>query len=302
MAFSSNSLAPLPDAFAPSLAQLKLSSCPLLVLKESVDDRISFLSSMTVNESLHLDTLLLPSQREPGGRYQIWNSGENSRPTKRIANLCVQRRQKVPLPTHADRTGKPKPLSEFLCQPAGMESMLNTDSLQHYESMGSNVFRCTLPKLEILNFEVAPVVDLSVVTDDQECIVEMLSCKFQGSEAVESQNERFSASMRNQLTWDTSFESDTLEVNVELNVSLEVYTLPFTLLPLSAVETPGNVILQAMVDRLVPLFLDHLLDDYYRWAQGDLSDAKSTTAGEPQQQETAEAQVLGGTPTYIDNV
>lgn len=180
--------------------------------------------------------------------------------------------------------------------------MLNTDSLQHYESMGSNVFRCTLPKLEILNFEVAPVVDLSVVTDDQECIVEMLSCKFQGSEAVESQNERFSASMRNQLTWDTSFESDTLEVNVELNVSLEVYTLPFTLLPLSAVETPGNVILQAMVDRLVPLFLDHLLDDYYRWAQGDLSDAKSTTAGEPQQQETAEAQVLGGTPTYIDNV
>lgn len=148
--------------------------------------------------------------------------------------------------------------------------MLNTNALQSHEYVGSNTFRCTLPKLEILNFEVAPVVDLSVIANEQECIVEMLSCKFQGSEAVERQNERFSASMRNQLTWDTSSITDkTLEVHVQLNVSLEVYTLPFTLLPLSAVETPGNALLQAMVDRMVPIFLDHLLDDYYRWSQLD---------------------------------
>ncbi|MCO5568550.1 hypothetical protein L7F22_022249 [Adiantum nelumboides] len=137
--------------------------------------------------------------------------------------------------------------------------------------------RCTLPKLEILSFEVAPVVDLSVVANEQECVVEMLSCKFQGSEVVESQNERFSASMRNQLTWDSkNGRGPLLEVNMELNVSLEVYTLPFTLLPISTVETPGNAILQAMVDRMVPLFLEHLLNDYYRWSQ--TSDALQTSA------------------------
>lgn len=187
------------------------------------------------------------------------------------------------MPTHLEMTGKPKPLSEFLRQPAGMESMLNTNALQSHEYLGCNVFRCVLPKVEILNFEVSPVVDLSVITNEHECTVEMLSCKFQGSEAVEGQNEHFSATMRNLLTWDSS----SLEVNVELNVSLEVYTLPFKLLPLSAVETPGNAILQAMVDRMVPLFIDHLLDDYSSWAQfdDDLQGAKFITAGDFQHQE-----------------
>lgn len=207
-------------------------------------------------------------------------NGENRRSSpKKVANLRVQQNQVIPLPSYSNTSGAPKPLSEFLSQRAGMESMLNINALQSHEYVGSNIFRCTLPKVEILSFEVAPVVDLSVVANEQECIVEMLSCKFQGSEIVESQNERFSASMRNQLTWDSNgSDGQVLQVNVQLYVSLEVYTLPFTLLPISAVETPGNAILQAMVDRMVPLFVEHLLDDYYRWSQ--TSDAlKSPSEG-----------------------
>ena len=34
-----------------------------------------------------------------------------------------------------------------------------------------------LPKMEILDFEVAPIVDLYVSSNQQECVVEMLSCK-----------------------------------------------------------------------------------------------------------------------------
>ncbi|KAJ7539381.1 hypothetical protein O6H91_11G090100 [Diphasiastrum complanatum] len=75
--------------------------------------------------------------------------------------------------------------------------------------------------------------------------------------------------MRNHLTWNGSLDKKVMDVKVELNVSLEVsiriYTLPFTLLPISAVEAPGNVIMQALLDRLVPLFLDQLFDDYKRW-------------------------------------
>ena len=34
-----------------------------------------------------------------------------------------------------------------------------------------------LPKMEILDFEVAPIVDLYVSSNQEECVVEMLSCK-----------------------------------------------------------------------------------------------------------------------------
>ncbi|KAJ7539370.1 hypothetical protein O6H91_11G089500 [Diphasiastrum complanatum] len=183
----------------------------------------------------------------------------------RRANLVANKSASVPLPTFVDSLGKPQPLSKFLQQRAGMESVLNTKALQQCEQIGSNVFRCFLQKVEILNFEVAPIVDLRVITTNNECIVEMLSCKFEGSEVVESQNKHFSASMRNHLTWNGSLDKKVMDVKVELNVSLEIYTLPFTLLPISAVEAPGNVIMQALLDRLVPLFLDQLFDDYKRW-------------------------------------
>ncbi|XP_024520635.1 uncharacterized protein LOC9635069 isoform X1 [Selaginella moellendorffii] len=153
-------------------------------------------------------------------------------------------------------------LNQFLSEPAGMQILINTNALQSYQKLDDTTYRCCLPKLDILKFEVAPIVDLSIDVKDDECLVKLLSCKFEGSELVEKQNQHFSASMINHLTWGLEKQ---LNVNVELNVSLEVYTLPFTLLPLQAVETPGSIVLQAMVDRLVPIFLDQLFDGYRKW-------------------------------------
>jgi hypothetical protein len=51
--------------------------------------------------------------------------------------------------------------------------------------------------------------------------------------------------------------------------SLQVYTLPFSLLPSSVVERPGNIIMQTLLDRLVPVFLEQLLEDYKNWVQMD---------------------------------
>eukprot|EP00249_Psilotum_nudum_P009148 c21738_g1_i2 orf=657-1505(-) len=177
-----------------------------------------------------------------GQRLWVWNCGKAFTGSKsRIANLVAHRRQRIPFPTYCDESGRPKSLSTFLCEQAGIESMLNIKELQNYECLGDSVFRCTLPKVEFFKFEVVPVVDISVVANENECLVEMLSCKLKGSALVESQNDYFSASMRNHLTWDTSFEEAFLDIDVKINVSLKVYTVPFTLLPLSAVETPGNV-------------------------------------------------------------
>ncbi|KAL7165759.1 hypothetical protein ACSBR2_036600 [Camellia fascicularis] len=127
--------------------------------------------------------------------------------------------------------------------------------------------RCTLPRVQLLNFEVAPVLDLRVTPTDEDCTVEMLSCKFVGSEVLERQNDHFSASMRNRITWDPNDTEPFLDVDVKLNLTLEIYTQPFTMLPISAVEGPGNLMMQTLLDRLVPLLVQQLLQDYSKWVQ-----------------------------------
>lgn len=94
----------------------------------------------------------------------------------RRANICVTKQEKVPLVTLTDPSGRPHHLSTFLQQPAGTQSMLNTKALQRYEYVGDDVYRCYLPKVTLLNFEVAPVVDLFVAASDVDCRVEMRQC------------------------------------------------------------------------------------------------------------------------------
>ncbi|KAF5191792.1 putative DUF1997 family protein [Thalictrum thalictroides] len=184
----------------------------------------------------------------------------------KIANLVARRKERLKLPDHDDESQKLYPFSDFLSQPSGLESILNTKALEDFQFLESNTYRCILPKIKLLKFEVAPMVELRVTPTSEDCTVEMLSCKFEGSEAVERQNDRFSAFMRNHITWNTDGERY-LDVDMNLNISLEVYTRPFTILPVSAIEKPGNIVLQSLVDKLVPLLLQQLLQDYETWVQ-----------------------------------
>lgn len=181
----------------------------------------------------------------------------------RKAQLSAESEQTVPLPVFTDRRGMPQPLSQFLQRPAGMKSMLAINSLEDFEYLGNNVFRCYLPKISALGREVAPVMDLLVLATESECVVEMIACKF---EAADDKAEQFSANLKNHLQWKYGENGELiLCTNLNINVSIEVHTLPFTMLPLSAVETPGNAVLQAMVDRMVPVFMQRLLEDYHNW-------------------------------------
>ncbi|KAL3686966.1 hypothetical protein R1sor_013275 [Riccia sorocarpa] len=206
----------------------------------------------------------LPQRRS---RQMLRIIGRATDKKKKVAKLYAKKQKTVPLPTFLDSQGNPQHLRVFLNEPEGRKCMLNTKTLQKYEDLGDNIFRCYLPKIEFLNFEVAPVIDLLVAASEDNCQVELLSCKFEGSEVVRSQNDRFSASLKNHLTWSVRQSQEILNVNLELNVALEVYTLPFTLLPVSAVETPGNLIMQSLVDRLVPLFLENMFNEYQAWAK-----------------------------------
>ncbi|KAH6831243.1 DUF1997 family protein [Perilla frutescens var. hirtella] len=188
-----------------------------------------------------------------------------SEPNVKKANLCATRRERLKIPNYSDGENSIYHISQFLSHPSGIEAILNSKALQSYQSLDSNLYRCILPQVKLLNFEVAPVIDLQVTPTAEHCVVEMISCKFEGSDAVERQNEHFSASMRNNIKWEAIDSEEFLDVDVRLNLVLEIYTQPFAVLPPSAVEGPGNIMMQALVDKLVPLLLQQLLQDYEKW-------------------------------------
>ncbi|XP_042443567.1 uncharacterized protein LOC122028760 isoform X1 [Zingiber officinale] len=187
------------------------------------------------------------------------------------ANLSARRQERVFIPNYCDGNGRAFPISDFFRHPTGMEALLNTRALQRFELLDANTFRCTLYKIQFLKFEVSPVIDLQVTPTDKDCTVEMLSCRFEGSNAIEKQNQLFSAFMRNHITWEADNSEPCLVVDVNLRIALDVYTKPFSLLPLSAVEKPGNLVMQGLLDRLVPLLAEKLHSDYCAWVEQQMN-------------------------------
>ncbi|XP_054795937.1 uncharacterized protein LOC129301383 isoform X2 [Prosopis cineraria] len=184
------------------------------------------------------------------------------------ANLYAAKKERVKLPTYSGGLQGPGyHFSDFIRHPSGIEAMLNTRALESCECLDANTYRCALPKLQLLKFEAVPLLDLRVTPTNKDCVVEMLSCKFEGSEVVERQNDHFSAFMINHMTWGVDDAESFLEVDVKLNITLEIYTRPFTMLPKAAVERPGTLMMQALVDQLVPLLIQQLLQDYEEWVQ-----------------------------------
>lgn len=136
------------------------------------DEATPYLTLVATFGVIFILSFFLPACRTSAGREEKLVITAS----QRWANLCVRKKERVPLPTLSDPTGMPQHLSVFLQQPAGTQSMLNTKALQKCEYLGDDVFRCYLPKLTLLNFEVAPIVDLFVAASDIDCQVEMRSC------------------------------------------------------------------------------------------------------------------------------
>nr|KAJ0217526.1 hypothetical protein LSAT_V11C300110980 [Lactuca sativa] len=171
------------------------------------------------------------------------SSNENFDSNVKKAKLSARKKDRVNIPSYNDLHGRGKkiyPIREFLSHPSGIEALLNTQALQKFEQLDLTTYRCTLPQLNLLNFEVSPVIDLRVTPTTEDCMVELLCCKFEGSEVVTQQNEHFSAEMTNYITWCTKNSEPYLDVDVTLDLTLEIYTQPFTMLPTSAVENDAS--------------------------------------------------------------
>ncbi|KAL2896734.1 hypothetical protein RDABS01_038518 [Bienertia sinuspersici] len=172
------------------------------------------------------------------------------------ALLVAKKKERINLPLYKNaNVGEMYHISQFLKHPTGVESILNVNALESYVLIDANIYRCKVPPIQLLNFEVALYLIWKSVQP------------FEGSEIVTSQNKYFAATMKNFITWEDTDSESFLDVDVKLNITLEIYNRPFTLLPVSAVEGPGNLVLQALLDRLVPLLLQQLLQDYDAWVK-----------------------------------
>ena len=131
---------------------------------------------------------------------------------EKVAKLSVSHKESIRLPDYSDGYGRSFRISEFLNHPSGTESILNVRALQSVERIETDTFRfcsilllsrvcprnfrellsirilyrCTLPAIQFLKFEVVPVVVLRVTTSSADCIVEMVSCEVNGK--LEIQN------------------------------------------------------------------------------------------------------------------
>ncbi|CAL5001195.1 unnamed protein product [Urochloa decumbens] len=143
----------------------------------------------------------------------------------RRARLSARRRERVRLPDGVSGGD----VGAFLRHPDGVESLLNTGALESFAPAGAGppgTFTCALRRIGFLGFEVAPVLDLRVAPTSTDCTIEMLSCRFEGSESVELQNELFTAFMSNRISWSDNGEEPCLDIDVNLEVTLEVDARP----------------------------------------------------------------------------
>ncbi|XP_024543398.1 uncharacterized protein LOC9661684 [Selaginella moellendorffii] len=163
-----------------------------------------------------------------------------------------------------------RPLAEYMSLPASQYSVLDA---QRIERVDDNTFKCYVHKLKFFAFEVCPVLVVTVEEQPDGCIIKLLSCTLEGSPIVVAQNQKFSASMENRVSWKNSGRSPKsrkLISDATIEVTIEV-PFAFRAIPVQAIESTGNQVLGQVLRVMLPRFLSQLEKDYRAWASGDRS-------------------------------
>ncbi|KAG0491569.1 hypothetical protein HPP92_004614 [Vanilla planifolia] len=163
-----------------------------------------------------------------------------------------------------------RPLSEYMALPASQYSVLDA---QRIERVDDNTFRCYVYRIKFFSFEVCPVLVVRVEVEPYGCCIRLLSCKLEGSPLVESQNDKFSASMVNKVSYNSSLQNSQtqqLTTDTTIEVTIEVPFL-FRAIPVETIESTGAQVLDQLLRVMLPRFLNQLVKDYKSWASGDNS-------------------------------
>ncbi|KAL5735079.1 hypothetical protein ACOSP7_032940 [Xanthoceras sorbifolium] len=163
-----------------------------------------------------------------------------------------------------------RPLIEYMSLPASQYSVLDAERI---ERVDDKTFRCYVYRFKFFAFEVCPVLLVRVEEQPNGCCIKLLSCKLEGSPIVVAQNDKFDASMVNQISCDST-NSDSavqqLTSDAIIEVSIEI-PFAFRALPVEAIESTGTQVLEQILKLMLPRFMAQLVKDYQAWATGDIS-------------------------------
>ncbi|RZC70576.1 hypothetical protein C5167_033747 [Papaver somniferum] len=163
-----------------------------------------------------------------------------------------------------------RPLMEYMSLPASQYSVLDAERI---ERVDENTFRCYVYRFKFFAFEVCPVLLVKVEEQLNGCCIRLLSCKLEGSPIVVAQNEKFSASMVNQISCGNGqgdSSSQQLSSDAEIEVTIDI-PFAFRAIPVEAIESSGAQVLDQILRLMLPRFMAQLAKDYQAWASGDTS-------------------------------
>ena len=128
--------------------------------------------------------------------------------------------------------------------PASQYSVLDAKRI---ERLDGDTFKCYVGGLHFLNLHVEPVLTLSVVVGENGPTVRLLETELQGSKAVVEANKKFSATMKNVVTWREGAETadrnggkNNKEIASETEIQVTLEVPRWFVLPVGVIEKSGK--------------------------------------------------------------
>ncbi|KAL5709729.1 hypothetical protein ACHQM5_020385 [Ranunculus cassubicifolius] len=215
-------------------------------------------SNNTNPNSLLIPFITTPSTKIPQ-KSSLYISADSSPKAK-----FVSKRKETVMVQQLDR-----PLIEYMSLPASQYSVLDAERI---ERVDENTFRCYLYTIKFFAIQVCPVLLVRVEEQPNGCCIRLLSCKLEGSPMVVAQNEKFSASMVNQISCSSELSNSMQQLTSDtvIEVTIEI-PFAFRLIPVEAIESTGRQVLDQTLKIILPRFMEQLRKDYQAWATGDAS-------------------------------
>lgn len=200
------------------------------------------------------------SQEAPSDLQE--SHGTSTQPAKRARVASLQAAHQ----TQREVYELEKPLQDYMTLPASQYSVLDAKRI---ERIDGDTFKCYVGGLKFFNFELEPVITVSVTVGERGPTVRLLSTELRGSKAAEEANARFSATMCNSVTWIETEAEDTKRIASDVSICVMLDLPGWFIVPTKAVESTGSAVLKRLLTVAVPRFLAQLEADYKAWSCGD---------------------------------
>ena len=155
-------------------------------------------------------------------------------------------------------------LENYMLLPLEQYFVLDPNQIKFIEA---NRFLLTVPRQTFFSLWLEPEVEISVVNVGRKVVLQAERCRIRGSDLVENMklDSRFALRFTTELTWSSDGQVGFIDAKLDSSVWCEVIP-PFNLMPREVLISSCNVVMNALVGSLLPMFCSRLAKDYEKWA------------------------------------